>query len=73
MTPEDINPQSTLLSVKELATILKRSTAYVYAMKKAGFKMLHNRTTLQEAKIWLADNPDFKTTPKKYVKKSKKI
>ena len=60
-----------LLTIKELADLLKRSTAYVYAMKKSGFTMIGNRTTFSEAMRWLADNPNFRTTPKKYVKKSK--
>ena len=61
-----------LLTVKELASELKRSIAYVYAMQKAGFKMIANRTTIEDALLWLKNNPNFKTTPKKYIKKSKK-
>ena len=47
-----------LLSVKELAWRLNRHPNYVYLMRKAGFKMPGNRTTLEAALEWLEANPD---------------
>lgn len=52
---------NTLLTVKEVAVKLKRSPAYVYKMKRAGFTMTAGRATLSEAICWLKSNPDFKT------------
>lgn len=46
-----------LLSVKELAWRLNRHPNYVYLMRKAGFPMPGNRTTLEEALKWLEENP----------------
>jgi hypothetical protein len=45
-----------LLSVKELAFTLKRSTNYVYHMKRMGFLMPGGRTTLELALSWLSRN-----------------
>lgn len=46
-----------LLSVKELASRLKRSATYVYAMKARGFVMVANRATLAAALQWLEVHP----------------
>lgn len=48
---------SELLTCKELAGKLKRSTRYVYAMRAQGFRMIAGRTTLQAALVWLSRNP----------------
>jgi len=50
-----------LLSVKELAWRLNRHPNYVYLMRKAGFKMPGNRTTLEAALKWLEENPRWRT------------
>jgi len=42
-----------LLTAQELADRLKRSESYVRALKRSGFKMTGNRTTLAEARDWL--------------------
>jgi hypothetical protein len=47
-----------LLTSKELASALKRSLDYVYAMRKAGFPMPGKRATLAAALVWLTDNPN---------------
>ncbi|MBK1877986.1 hypothetical protein [Pelagicoccus mobilis] len=49
-----------LLSVKELAWQLNRHPNYVYLMRKAGFPMPGNRTTLKDAVDWLAENPRWR-------------
>lgn len=49
-----------LLSVKELAWQLNRHPNYVYLMRKAGFPMPGNRTTLEGALAWLARNPNWR-------------
>ncbi|MDQ8184277.1 hypothetical protein [Pelagicoccus sp. SDUM812002] len=49
-----------LLSVKELAWKLNRHPNYVYLMRKAGFPMPGNRTTLDEALAWLAKHPNWR-------------
>lgn len=49
--PED------LLSCKDLAQQLRRSTRYVYFMKARGFRMIAGRTTLKAALVWLSVNP----------------
>jgi hypothetical protein len=46
-----------LLSMKDLAALLKRSEAYVWAMRKQGFKVIAGRTTLSAALVWLSKNP----------------
>jgi hypothetical protein len=46
-----------LLTVKELASVLKRAPGYVYAMRARGFAMPGNRTTVDGALQWLAANP----------------
>jgi len=48
---------SKLLCVSELAFELRRSTKYVYAMRKRGFIMPGGTATLEEARAWLARNP----------------
>ncbi|HWA07938.1 MAG TPA: hypothetical protein VG838_00575 [Opitutaceae bacterium] len=45
--------------VKGLATALKRSPSYVYAMTAAGFEMPGQRATLRMALQWLTNHPDF--------------
>ncbi|EDY83071.1 hypothetical protein VDG1235_2695 [Verrucomicrobiia bacterium DG1235] len=54
------NSEEQLLSVKELAWKLNRHPNYVYLMRKAGFVMGGNRTTLEEAREWLAENPNWR-------------
>lgn len=49
-----------LLSVKELAWRLNRHPNYVYLMRKAGFKMPGNRTTLEDSLKWLEENPNWR-------------
>jgi hypothetical protein len=49
-----------LLSVKELAWHLNRHPNYVYLMRKAGFPMPGNRTTLEAALAWLQENPTWR-------------
>jgi hypothetical protein len=46
-----------LLSIKELAQKLKRSVRYVLAMRRRGFRMPGDRTTLTSAIDWLDKNP----------------
>lgn len=46
-----------LLSAKELAAKLGRSRSYVASMKRRGFRMVGQRTTLTAAMRWLASNP----------------
>lgn len=47
-----------LLSAKELASRLGRSRSYVVWMKRRGFRMVAQRTTLTAAIAWLAKNPE---------------
>ena len=49
-----------LLSVKELAWRLSRHPNYVYLMRKAGFPMPGNRTSMEDALKWLEANPDWR-------------
>jgi hypothetical protein len=49
-----------LLSVKELSWLLARHPNYVYLMRKAGFRMPGNRTTLEAAIQWLEDHPNWR-------------
>ena len=46
-----------LLTPKELASALKRHISYVYAMRRKGFRMVAQRTTLNAALQWLLSNP----------------
>ena len=46
-----------LLTSKELAAALKRSTRYVYTMRRRGFAMPGKRATLAAALVWLAAHP----------------
>jgi hypothetical protein len=46
-----------LLTVKELASELRRTPRYVYEMRRRGFQMPDGRATLEEARSWLARNP----------------
>lgn len=55
----DIEP---LLYPDELAAALRRGRCYVFAMKKAGFIMPGGTATLSEARDWLRQRPQFKTT-----------
>lgn len=48
-----------LHSVKTLAAALDRSRVYVWAMKRAGFVMPGGRATLDEARQWLRERPQF--------------
>ena len=47
-----------LLSIKELAQKLKRSESYIFAMKRAGFRMVAGRTTITAAIKFLAVCPN---------------
>src|SRR5262245_48963371 len=50
-----------LLNGTQLALAIGRSTAYVWAMKRAGFRFSHgNRTLLKPALLWLRLNPAFR-------------
>jgi len=49
-----------LLSVKELADQLKRSPRYVRAMARDGFLMPGRRATMNQALVWLCENPFFR-------------
>ncbi len=49
-----------LLDRKGLATALLRSLSYVDAMTRDGFLMPGNRATLNQAILWLAENPNFR-------------
>lgn len=49
-----------LLSVKELAVALRRSTSYIYAMRNAGFPMPGGRARIHEAMTWLHAHGDFR-------------
>ncbi len=51
-------PQGELLTIKELACILKRSVHYIYAMRKRGYSMPGDRGTLLSALEWLEANPN---------------
>lgn len=46
-----------LLTSKELAAALGRSTRYVRYMRQRGFSMPGNTATVAEARAWLARNP----------------
>ncbi len=51
-----------LLTCKELAVLLKRHVSYVYAMRRAGFRMPGGTATLVEARQWLRRHrPAFRT------------
>lgn len=52
-----LKPMSKLLCVSELAYELRRSTKFVYRMRKRGFIMPGGTATLEEARAWLARNP----------------
>ena len=45
------------LSVKEVAYAIGRNVSYVYRMRRMGFKMPGNRTTLSAVRQFLAENP----------------
>ena len=63
-----------MLSVKELAWRLNRHPNYVYLMRKAGFNMPGNRTTMEHALQWLEDNPDWrKTLPPPKLRAARKV
>jgi len=49
-----------LKTIDELAADLSRSRAYVSAMKRAGFPMPGGTATVNEARDWLRDNPEFR-------------
>lgn len=49
-----------LLSVKELADQLKRTPRYVRAMVRDGFLIVGGRATVNQARKWLVDHPDFR-------------
>lgn len=42
-----------LLTCKELASALRRNISYVYAMRRRGFKMPGNVSSLRRALHWL--------------------
>lgn len=49
--------QRELLTVKELASELKRAPGYVYRMRARGFVMPGNRARIDDALQWLIANP----------------
>lgn len=53
-----------LLMVKELADKLRRHENYVYRMRAAGFVMPGGTATLDQARLWLMMNPDFRKYPR---------
>lgn len=54
---------SRLLYPQELAEALgKSSRTYIFAMKKAGFVMPGGTATLEEARQWLLEHPNFTCT-----------
>ncbi len=56
-----------LLYADDLAEEMGRGRVYIYAMKRAGFEMHGGTATLAEAKQWLREHPNFKSTD--YCKK----
>ncbi len=56
----DLLTTGPLLTAKELAWQLKHHPTYVYRMRRAGFPMPANRTTLAAALDWIARNPDWR-------------
>lgn len=52
-----MTPTDRLLTSKELAAALGRSTRYVRYMRAKGFVMPGNTATLNEARGWLVRNP----------------
>lgn len=63
MTPNQTAQPNELLTIAELAKLLKRSKAYIYLAKKSGMPFIANRITLTDALSWLKSNPDFKSYP----------
>jgi hypothetical protein len=47
-----------LLKPKELAAVLRRNVKFVYAMKARGFAMPGGTATVEEARVWLLENPN---------------
>lgn len=54
----------TLLTVKELANVLRKHPSYVYAMTGQGFKMPGGTATIEEARAWLARHPHPRKKPR---------
>ena len=52
-----MNDPETLLSVKELAEALGRNRTYIFAMKRCGFLMPGNRSSVRLAMSFLSRNP----------------
>lgn len=59
----------TLLYADDLGPAIGKSRSYVYAMKKAGFKMPAGQASVVEAREWLNDRPGFSSTS--YFKEEK--
>ena len=59
-----------LLYADELAEALRRSRGYICAMKSAGFLMPGGTASVEEARAWLREHPNFSTTA--YYAKSKR-
>lgn len=55
-TPQEWNR---LCNVEELAAALGRSRTYVSGMKRAGFTMPGGTATVNEARKWLRENPEY--------------
>jgi|GEM_PF-5443552 len=57
-----------LKSVKEIAASLGRCEAYVYRLRRAmmatGAAWIGGRTTVQDVKLWLAKNQNFRSYAK---------
>lgn len=62
-------PRQRLLSIKELAYELRRHRNYISEMKRAGFAMPGNQTTVNEANSWIAQNPRWRSRLPKRRKK----
>lgn len=48
-----MNEENNKLTVKELAVAIGHHTSFVYAMRTAGFNMVNDLATKEEAELWL--------------------
>lgn len=55
-----MDTEKPLLSAKQLAFMLNRHINYIYCMKKAGFEMPGNRSSLEDCLRWLTENPSWR-------------
>jgi hypothetical protein len=49
-----------LLNIEELSAALGKSRNYVGGMRRAGFLMPGGTATVNEAREWLRENPDYR-------------